>query len=206
MKSYSYLIVLCLLGFLFSPSVHAQTGIKVGGNMSRLGWSPGTRPTGQVGELGSFKFGFQAGLWHLFPLGKKTAIGVEAAYTTRGDKYNSYDATLSNISVPVYFQYKFLEKLSGQLGVSGNYTLEKILRGYLKPKNPHVGILIGASYQVSPKIALNARFDYGITQPIYIYNGSVFANYKPGDSYEDFKLNERLRTIEFSLYYTLSSK
>ena len=107
MKSYQCIAVICLLVILVSPTLHAQTGIKVGGNMSRLGRSPGPPPTGQSGTVGDFKLGFQAGFWHLFPLGKKIAIGFEAAYTTRGDKYLSYNTTLSNINVPVYFQYKF---------------------------------------------------------------------------------------------------
>lgn len=90
MKTYSYLIVLCLLGVLFSPRVHAQTGIKVGGNLSRFGQSIGGTVTSITHtQVGEFKGGWQVGVWHHVVFSPKLGLGVEANYTGINEYYDT---------------------------------------------------------------------------------------------------------------------
>ncbi len=181
-----------------------QTGIKLGGNLSRFGWSP-NRDAGLIKPVGSFVLGFQVGAWHKFVLGDKTSIGLEAVYGQKGDNYAG-ETTLSNINIPLYLNYDLSDKWNTQLGIAGNYTFEKPIIGYLKPKNPHLGLLLGLGYKTSNKMSINARFEYGNSQPFYVYDSSVFPNSTPGVSFKDLKLDNRIRTLEVSLYYTLSDR
>lgn len=145
-------------------AMNAQSfGLKAGMNISNVSGD---------GDAKS-KVGFNAGVFMNAPIAANFSIQPEVLYNSKGAKldYDNFDINfnLDYISVPVMFQYNATPKFYLEAGpefsflISGKAKAEgesvDIKDGF---KSFDIGIGLGAGYNITPNIGVNARYVAGV--------------------------------------------
>ncbi|MBC7745559.1 MAG: PorT family protein [Flavobacterium sp.] len=167
-------LLIVAIGILTAGAVHAQdvsVGIKAGGNLSNI------IKTGDSSYETNFKPGFHAGLTLEIGLGNTFAFAPELMYSQKGYKADRFGGTLTQttnwIEIPVLAKIKagpafniflgpqvsFLTKTSnkfeGAFGAVEQTIIEKQSETF---KKSIAGGVIGAGFDITPKIGINARY------------------------------------------------
>lgn len=173
--------VLLGLGMLCGTFAMAQKfGVKAGGNLASIS-EDDTKS----------KFGFYAGAYMNAPLTAKLSIQPEVLYSLQGAKadYSGIDAKLNTgyINVPVMLQYALAEGFSVEAGPQFGFLTSAKMKATVSGQSGEVdvkddmnsfdfGIGVGAAYNITPKLNINARYVAGITDMVKDNPGSAVRN------------------------------
>jgi hypothetical protein len=160
------------IGVLAAGAVHAQNvsfGVKAGGNMSNI------IKTNDENYDTQFKPGFHAGLTMEIGISKQLAFAPELVFSQKGYKTDSFGGTFTQttnwIDIPILAkinptpgfniflgpQVSFLTKTQNKFEgvVSGQQTIEE---GSDTFKKSIAGGVIGAGFDITPKVGISARY------------------------------------------------
>jgi len=160
------------IGVLAAGAVHAQNvsfGVKAGGNMSNI------IKTNDENYETEFKPGFHAGLTMEIGISKTLAFAPELMFSQKGYKTDSFGGTFTQttnwIDIPILAkispapsfniflgpQVSFLTQTSNKFEgiVNGQQTIEE---GSDTFKKSIAGGVIGAGFDITPKIGISARY------------------------------------------------
>lgn len=171
-----------------------QFGIKAGGDLSHL--------SGKDAKETNSRFGYYAGVFANVPVGKDFSIQPEVLYNSLGFKTIDADFgdlakvkvsnSLDYISIPVMVQYNvvpnfYLEAgpefsflVSAKAKASGSVVGINIPTGSTSIKDAfntfNFGMGIGAGYNFTKNIGINARYTAGLTDIDKVDNASAKIN------------------------------
>jgi hypothetical protein len=160
------------IGVLAAGAVHAQNvsfGVKAGGNMSNI------IKTNDENYDTQFKPGFNAGLTMEIGISKQLAFAPELMFSQKGYKTDSFGGTFTQttnwIEIPILAkinptptfniflgpQVSFLTKTQNKFEglVDGQQTIEE---GSNTFKKSIAGGVIGAGFDITPKVGISARY------------------------------------------------
>lgn len=160
------------IGVLAAGAVHAQNvsfGVKAGGNMSNI------IKTNDENYDTQFKPGFNAGLTMEIGISKQLAFAPELMFSQKGYKTDSFGGTFTQttnwIEIPILAkinptpgfniflgpQVSFLTKTQNKFEgiVDGQQTIEE---GSDTFKKSIAGGVIGAGFDITPKVGISARY------------------------------------------------
>ena len=160
------------IGVLAAGAVHAQNvsfGVKAGGNMSNI------IKTNDENYDTQFKPGFHAGLTMEIGISKQLAFAPELMFSQKGYKTDSFGGTFTQttnwIEIPILAkinptpgfniflgpQVSFLTKTQNKFEgiVDGQQTIEE---GSDTFKKSIAGGVIGAGFDITPKVGISARY------------------------------------------------
>ena len=160
------------IGVLAAGAVHAQNvsfGVKAGGNMSNI------IKTNDENYDTQFKQGFNAGLTMEIGISKQLAFAPELMFSQKGYKTDSFGGTFTQttnwIEIPILAkinptpgfniflgpQVSFLTKTQNKFEgiVDGQQTIEE---GSDTFKKSIAGGVIGAGFDITPKVGISARY------------------------------------------------
>jgi hypothetical protein len=160
------------IGVLAAGAVHAQNvsfGVKAGGNMSNI------IKTNDENYDTQFKPGFNAGLTMEIGISKQLAFAPELMFSQKGYKTDSFGGTFTQttnwIEIPILAkinptpafniflgpQVSFLTKTQNKFEgiVNGQQTIEE---GSDTFKKSIAGGVIGAGFDITPKVGISARY------------------------------------------------
>lgn len=172
-----------------------QFGVKAGGDLSHL--------SGKDAKETNSRFGYYAGVFANVPVGKDFSIQPEVLYNSLGFKtidaeINNTKLTQSNsldyVSIPVMVQYNvvpnfyveagpefsFLVAAKSKAKVSGSIAGINIPTASVSVKDAfntfNFGMGIGAGYNFTKNIGINARYTAGLTDIDKVDNASAKVN------------------------------
>ncbi|MFY7811077.1 MAG: porin family protein [Flavobacterium sp.] len=156
-------------------------GVKAGLNLSTV--SIERSVSSEINNLAGLHIGFFA---HV-PLGSKVSFQPELLYSMKGFKENfsggstKYDATIkaNYLSIPLMFQYNFIDKFYAEAGLQGDVLLSANAKetytyydnstkttdvDVKKVYNSFIfGLNIGAGYQITNQLSANIRYHFGLS-------------------------------------------
>lgn len=210
MKRHTFAILFMAL----TTAVQAQDvnlGVTAGPNLSTA------TTTAEGAEQPKFLVGFQLGGFAEFRLADKISLRPELQYITLGYKFPEEAAEevpglmlrSSYITLPVTVEYALTDKLKVGLGpyaslklsVKAKFTpypgaADDYEEGYFDAvdesehfSNLDVGLRAGLSYQVTPKIGINVRYNHGL------------ANIQKEEGFDGSKV--RYRYVTLGVSYTI---
>lgn len=170
---------LILVGALaLCGAMNAQTfGVKAGLNVSNVSEAEDTKS----------KVGFNAGVFLNAPIAANFSIQPEVLYNSKGAKLDdsNFDLKLNldYISVPVMFQYNATPKFYLEAGPEFSFLMsgkakaegesEDIKDNF---KSFDLGIGLGAGFNITQNIGVNARYVAGVTDIIDANDGDASRN------------------------------
>ncbi|MDC9723835.1 MAG: porin family protein [Urechidicola sp.] len=188
------LVVLVVFSVQSLTAQNVSFGLKGGVNMSKF-----ISPSDPGGEYNMFKykFGFQVGGFAEIKLKGNFYLQPELLFSLQGTKQiNAINRTYYNtnefyFTLPLMFNYKFLEKYSAELGPQINYlfTIKQEEGGFKYPDDVldellneiNWGLAAGVKYDVSATFGFGFRYIYGFdrkedatTAFLREYKNSVF--------------------------------
>jgi opacity protein-like surface antigen len=168
------LAAVAVLAFGFANAQEVKFGVKGGLNIATQSYG------GEDAPSPSSLTGFHIGGLVEIKISDKFSIQPELLYSTQGSKFsmtgysteNSFK--LSYINIPVMLKYFVAEKFSleagPQIGFLTSSKMEVILSGITGSKDAKeifktvdFGLNIGAGYDFTKKISVNARYNFGLS-------------------------------------------
>ena len=129
-------------------------------------------------NLGGYnKAGFLFGIYTQYPLSEISNLQLEINYIEKGSnnpkmiENNIPDISLSYIEIPLIFNYNQNEKMNFEFGIQSALLISSSDNDIIGPINPinsiefkknDTGLLLGMSYLINQKIALNTRISNSI--------------------------------------------
>lgn len=167
-------VLIIAIGVFVAGAANAQEvsfGVKAGANLSNI------IKTNDASFKTDFKPGFNAGLTMEIGLGKTISFAPELMFSQKGYKANRFGGTLTQttnwIEIPVLAKIKagpqfnvflgpqvsFLTKTNNKFeGAFGSAEQTTIVNDSEKFKKSIAGGVIGAGYDITPKIGISARY------------------------------------------------
>lgn len=186
------LLILIVFSIQNLASQNVSFGLKVGVNMSKFSSANAVAGRDDEYKIFKYKFGFQAGGFAEFKLKGNFYLQPELLFSLQGTKiYNLINRTYYNtnefyITLPLMFNYKFLENYDVELGPQINYLFAiKQEEGFKYPEEVldelsneiNWGLAAGIKYNVSATFGLGFRYVYGFERKENL-TGFIFRKYK----------------------------
>lgn len=177
-----------MLFFLLSTASQAQKlSVGVKGGLSLVDVAVVAAPDGFENEDSYFGMrpSYHLGAFGTFDLTKKFYLQADLLYANKGFKSGDPRGSNSNIhlhyfTLPVLFNYKFLEKL--HVGVGGELGYRFAARSKSEDRNVDVdfiykrkwdfGLAAGLTYKLNEKLDLGLRYNHGLSH-IYGERGQI---------------------------------
>lgn len=170
---------LILVGALaLCGAVNAQTfGVKAGVNVSNISEAEDTKA----------KVGFNAGVFMNAPIAANFSIQPEVLYNSKGAKLDdsNFDikVNLDYISVPVMFQYNATPKFYLEAGPEFSFLISGKVKAEGESedvkdtfKGFDLGIGLGAGFNITSNLGVNARYVAGVTDIIDVNEADASKN------------------------------
>jgi len=170
------LVVLIVFSIQSLIAQNVSFGLKGGVNMSKFSSANDIVGIDDEYKIFKYKFGFQVGGFAEFKLKGNFYLQPELLFSLQGTKHiNLINRTYYNtnefyFTLPLMFNYKFLESYSVEFGPQINYLFAiKQEEGFKYPEEVldelsneiNWGLAAGIKYNVSPTFGLGFRYIYG---------------------------------------------
>lgn len=157
-----------------NPSNKILVGVKGGVNFSNQNFN--YTSSDESFDLGTASLtSYHFGMFAEIPLSNKFRIQPELLYSKEGASINlfitEFKQTFGFLKIPVLLEYQLLDRLSFQAGPQLGIVLTEKLDVPIEDieiaegayKNVEASIAIGTEFDISKRILLGARYNFGIT-------------------------------------------
>ena len=206
MKKLLTFVFLFIIGIQFSFG-QTYLGLKAGGNVANMKFVNGLLKVSNTENEN--KMGYQVGIIAQEQMSNKVYVRSELFYSLKGYKLDDEQGTTVDfhyINLPVLIGYKLSSNFSAFLGPQLGYLAAVYSKDENRERSDNLrnvyneydlGIGVGVSYILTPRISVDLRYNYGLTN-ILVTN---FIDSSGNKEVSELLKNNRSLEISFNYFF-----